>query len=386
MELTLSENAQKGLNSLSEELSKEYGDLNAIKKTLTGMFMSTFKATQDETKALRLLNVQFRKLTDKVKLLGGRPEGEFEGVFIADGPLEDSWAPVITEIDKIIQADGLQTAIDKGYVRGMVDNRPVYIDYRMFVMNNQNKYQGQEIESIPHEVRFRKRIYGISKKTIEGNDLFIPFILYWKGANVNVKIPLFKPVSFKARGFGQQGTHDMLITKNLTFNVIKEMESKFTPEIMASLFRQAKPFYVEFKNLEAYNKQLQENREKGLRGPSFVISEADVWRIEDTSTNNYRVWLADLLDETTEPIQAFVDRSLVTFGEFSKIFFVGNIFNIDREVGDEKVKQTSLKIISVYPKEIVAPEVEEIKSIPSPGQEKQEVKEKKEEDWFGDNK
>ncbi len=351
------------VNKIADEIKEERKKILILAEKIYSKISEENKGASEDViveKTINKLRASLRKIIAKMKSLEevmGGTETEWKGILLAEGALQDLYANVIKEIDKVIANEGLDVAIAKGMVR-MEGDKPYYVDFRQGVGNTKNKYFGWKLDDIPEEDRWRRRFIGVLLG--EGGEL-IPFVWYVRGSK-DAKIPLFLPIQFKARSFGQEGELYSLITRKLEFKVLEN--SQPSNEILASLFRALKPFYCEFGKIRERYEKWRESREAGSRIPAIIASEADVWRIEETA-NNYRLFLIDG-NSDADPIIAFLPKEELNFGEMSRIVFLSSMFEVERDLAGEKIKELMLKISKAVPVVLVLPEAKEIENIPSP--------------------
>ncbi|MEM5866368.1 MAG: hypothetical protein QXG39_00410 [Candidatus Aenigmatarchaeota archaeon] len=316
--------------------------------------------SEREMRALNKVRIAFRKFLDKANLIKSMSEVDLFGIFLAEGQMQDMYAEVVAEIRRVIDTEGETVAISKGMLEVQGDKK-LMKDFRRMIGDKENPYFGKYLDDIPDSKRYRRKIFGL---IFQGQELK-PCVWYVWGSPTK-EIPLFKPLKFKAKIMGQEGGLLRLHTKNLQCEIDKEGEKVLSsPETIINLFKTMTPFVSKFSEIRKKYEEWFAHR-SDTKTPGIVVSEADVFKIEEM-TNSYRLLLLDSEDaESAEPIIAFLPKNELQFGEMSRIVFLASMFNLERVIAGEQVSDVSLKIIKAVPKILVKPEVEEVKEIPNP--------------------
>jgi hypothetical protein len=384
-EFVINESVEKQLQSLIDEIQPAIPNKN-IKKVVYVFYKRVWEEFQkqginDESllveKTILRLNTLFKKIKDKAQLLqmiGGGAQ-EFVGVFLAEGQARDTYSELIGEVDKVISTEGKDIALARGMIE-LEGDKIIYKDYRQFLGDRKNNFFGKRLDEIPPERRWRRKLFGIVKK--EGG-VYTPAIWYVWG-DLNLNIPLLQPISFKATLFGEEKGFMKLVSRGIEFKV--ESSSKASGEDIVSLFRALKPFNLPFNKIREKYNEWSVTRST-TRMPGIIVSEADVWSIEET-TNNFRLMLIDTKEEneTTEPIVAWMKKEDLNFGEGSRIIFLSSMFEMERKVGSEIVKDVNLKIINCYPIDLITPNNQTFPPLPKVPEVKEEEEKVEGGEWL----
>ena len=365
-EFVIDEGVAKQLDELANELQPLYPEVNVKKaiyieyKRIWDDFVRQGISDKEllKEKTLLKINVLFKKLKDKAilkKMMGGG--NEWVGVLLAEGQSVDNYAQLIREIDLVCDKEGESSAMAKGMIE-IEGGRRIYKDFRRYIGDRENPDFGKRIDDIPPEKRWRRKFFGVVR---DESGAFIPMVWYPRG-DPKVNVPLFVPIRFRGIVIGNEGGYIRISSPSLNF-VILDSVSKPTDKDIIELFKLLKPFTVPFSKIrEKYQEWYISKSE--TKAPGIIVSEADVWSIEEL-TNTYRLTLIDGLgDENVEPIFAFLPKDKLNFGEGSRIIFLASMFETERRYGEEVVKDISLKIISHQPIELYSPNTTQFPPLP----------------------